>query len=465
MQVKVVGGKVIVIESEEYTIQLHDEKGCQVQIIVYGIKEISTAARGVDERKIATLFPYIEEKRTRYPKEGNIDILIGYQYAAFHPQRIDNNEHLLLLENRFGYAVGGSHTVFQGYCNSTNLVRHATVLHIYAELDTLNTMDGLGVTCIPKCGSCKCGTCHPGGKAMSIKEEEELKLIESKIVFQPEKGRFCAGCPWIRDPKELPRNDKYAKAMLRSTEKRLHRDRDYANSYQRQLEDMVERGAARKVSEEEFRAWTGPKFYIAHHAVMKPDSKSTPIRIVFDSSRKHNGASLNDFFPTGPTFKNELLGILFRFRENRVGFIGDIHKMFHSIDIPLEDQMVHLFLWRDMEQDREPDVYAITKVNMGNKPSAAIAQTVLRKTAEMAPEDKQEAADIIVKNSYMDDIAGSLDTLETVEQRTDEMDEILEKAGFHIKEWLISGRGVKSSRQSDQHSVQKLLKFGKPITL
>ena len=79
---------------------------------------------------------------------------------------------------------------------------------------------------------------------------------------------------------------------------------------------------------------------------------------------------------------NKLLGVLMRFREGRHAFIGDIAKMYHSIDMTLRDQMTHLFLWRDMKTECEPTTYAMTAVNMGDRPSATIAQIALRKSAE-----------------------------------------------------------------------------------
>ena len=128
------------------------------------------------------------------------------------------------------------------------------------------------------------------------------------------------------------------------------------------MQDLLDKKVSRKVATEELQSWNGAKFYIAHHGVMKPGSKSTPCRLVFDSSHKFNGCSLNDFLAKGPSFLNNLLGILLRFREGLVGFSGDITKMFHSVDIPLEDQMVHLYLWRDMNTHRDPEVHAITVV-------------------------------------------------------------------------------------------------------
>ena len=114
---------------------------------------------------------------------------------------------------------------------------------------------------------------------------------------------------------------------------------------------------------------------------------------------------------------NQLLGVLLRFRQERCAFMGDIRKMFHSIDIPIADQMTHLFLWRDINVRDDPDTYCITAVNMGDKPAAAIAQTALRMTAECAIDMYQEAAKIVLENSYMDDIPASTTSEESVNER------------------------------------------------
>ena len=119
---------------------------------------------------------------------------------------------------------------------------------------------------------------------------------------------------------------------------------------------------------------------------------------------------------------NLLPGVLLRFRENNVGLVGDISKMFHAIDIPIEDQMTHLFLWRDCNTDSPPRTYAMTAVNMGDKPSATISQVALRKTAQRASIKFPKAAEIITENSYMDVIVASVDTEEEAMKTTKEID-------------------------------------------
>ena len=93
---------------------------------------------------------------------------------------------------------------------------------------------------------------------------------------------------------------------------------------------------------------------------------------------------LNGYYAKGPDMLNNLLGVLMGFREERVAFVGDISKMFHSIEIPIIDQMTHQFLWRDLDTSKEPDTYLMTAVNMGDRPSVTIAIVALRKTAEMS---------------------------------------------------------------------------------
>ena len=100
------------------------------------------------------------------------------------------------------------------------------------------------------------------------------------MKFYEEKSRWVTPLPWIRSPTELQNNYKVAFAILRSTEKKLLANTNHKEVYGKQIEDMLDRGAARRVTQKELANYKGPVFYLSHHAVMKPDSKSTPCRIV-----------------------------------------------------------------------------------------------------------------------------------------------------------------------------------------
>ena len=221
--------------------------------------------------------------------------------------------------------------------------------------------------------------------------------------------------------------------MLKSTEKRLSNNRKHAEMYQQQIDDMIQRKVARKLTVSELEEYRGSIHYISNHEVLKPDSESTLCRIVFKSSAKFQGHTLNEYWAKGPDLLNNLLGVLIRFRENRIAISGDIRKMYHAVKIDSVDQQTHRFLWRNIEIEREPDVYVITSVSFGDKPAGNIATLALRKTAEMGKETYSKAANVIQNSTYVDDIIDSVDSLNEAKELTEDIDELLQPGGFEIK--------------------------------
>ena len=296
----------------------------------------------------------------------------------------------------------------------------------------------MGVECSPKCGNCLCRTCPIGGKSYTLKEERELNIIKENLVFKND--HWVATYPWKRSPKSLPDNYNYAMKALQRTEKQLSRDTVWKEKYSAQIHDMLDRNAARKLTLKEINSYKGPKHYIAHHAVLKPDSKTTPIRIVFNSSHNYRGHILNDYWSKGPeAFINYLFGILIKFRDNWVGFIGDIKKMYNSVSICELDQHCHRFLWRDVETWRDPDIYVLTTVTMGDRPAGTIATVALYKTAELSEESYPLESKIIKESSYIDDIVDSVRDFEEAKRVTRNINKILQVGNFQMKEWVISG--------------------------
>ena len=68
-------------------------------------------------------------------------------------------------------------------------------------------------------------------------------------------GHWVTAYPWLVDPSTLPNNYYSALATLRNTERRLLKDSDWAASYGSQIDEMLERGVARKLSGDEMDAW------------------------------------------------------------------------------------------------------------------------------------------------------------------------------------------------------------------
>ncbi len=96
---------------------------------------------------------------------------------------------------------------------------------------------------------------------------------------------------------------------------------------------------------------------------------------------------------------------------------------------------MHRFLWRNLETDRPPDIYAMNVFTFGDKPAPVMAQIALQKTAEEGESINPEAARTIKDSTYMDDILDSVNTKEEARKLTSDVDRILEKGGFKVKGW------------------------------
>ena len=135
---------------------------------------------------------------------------------------------------------------------------------------------------------------------------------------------------------------------MNSTKRKLGKDPLWEEVYENQLKDLIKRGFAREVPDDELVDWKkegGKTYYIAHQMALNPGSKSTPVRVVFNSSQVFKGQSLNSSWDLGPDIMSNLHGVLLRFRKDLVGGQGDITKMFYMVRVTREELMMQLFIW------------------------------------------------------------------------------------------------------------------------
>ena len=163
-------------------------------------------------------------------------------------------------------------------------------------------------------------------------EIEEAKIISESC--QKRDSQWMVPYPWKKDLTMLSNNKSLAIKRLESTEKRVKKNRELPAAYDKQMKTMSEMNFSRKLSKGELEKYTGLVHYKTHHAVIRPESKSTPVRSVFNCSSVYQRHALNDFWLKGPDLLNSLFGVIIRFRERDVAVMGDISKMYHHVLIP-----------------------------------------------------------------------------------------------------------------------------------
>lgn len=427
-----VGGQSERIISSLYTLPLLDRNNNVIKVKVYGMECISRGQN--DDSTVLSLFKDINPKEIQRSR-GEVDVLIGFNYASLHPTAIRFSDNMMLLENRFGKCLAGTHHSLKE--SQKAFANHVEVYNVRHDDESFLNIEDMGISCSPRCGNCSCRKCALGSSGLSIKEEREQSLINEGLSYNEEGQFFVANYPWIKDPNHLPDNYNLAKRMLESTEKRLSKDVAHSKVYDDQIKDMVIRGVGKILTTEELLSYKGPKYYLSHHEVMKEGS-TTPCRIVFNSSAKYMGECINDYWAKGANMIKDLMGVLIRFRENRIAIVGDISKMYHAVKIGELDQHTHRFLWRNMETHRKPDVYTMTSVSFGDMPAGNIAIAVLNKCAEMGSDSFPRAAETVLNNTYVDNINDSFDNENIANQVTSEIDQLLMLGGFKVKGWITS---------------------------
>lgn len=101
---------------------------------------------------------------------------------------------------------------------------------------------------------------------------------------------------------------------------------------------------------------SGHVWYIPHHELFHTQ-KTDKLRVIFDCSAKFDGQSLNDHFLQGPDLTNNILGVLCRFRQEKVAFMWDIELMFHPFKVKDEDRDYLRFLWWEDNSFGDPVVF------------------------------------------------------------------------------------------------------------
>ncbi|KAL6457466.1 hypothetical protein MHYP_G00344290 [Metynnis hypsauchen] len=123
----------------------------------------------------------------------------------------------------------------------------------------------------------------------------------------------------------LPNNRAQALSRLHSLRRSLNRNPEMKEQFISFMEKLFENRHAEEAAplHENAESWYLPIFGVYH------PQKPGKIRVVFDSSARESGLSLNDVLLSGPDLNNTLLGVLLRFRKGLIALTADIQQMFY----------------------------------------------------------------------------------------------------------------------------------------
>ncbi|XP_046735020.1 uncharacterized protein LOC124404736 [Diprion similis] len=177
-----------------------------------------------------------------------------------------------------------------------------------------------------------------------------------------------------------------------------------------------------------------PHYYLPYHGVLKPESSSTKLRVVFNgSSSSSTGCSLNDLMHTGPNLMLNIFDLLIWIRRYKYLFATDITKMYRQIKIHPADWILQRILWMDV-QGLEAH-YQLTTVTYGTKAAPFLAVRTLIQLAQDEGSKYPLAVESITHGRYVDDIFGGSDSVENLIQTANQLTQLCHAGGFPLAKW------------------------------
>jgi hypothetical protein len=195
-------------------------------------------------------------------------------------------------------------------------------------------------------------------KELSVEDKRALQIISETTRFVD--GHYEVGLPWKNAEPKLPDNRRMAEKRLEMLKRKLLKpeNADLALKYRDTMQGYIDKGYARKLTEDEVKADSQVRWYLPHHPVTNPN-KPGKVRIVFDAAAEYEGALLNKELLQGPDSTNSLIGVLLRFRKGNVALAADVESMFHQVRVAEQDEQALRFLWWTHGYEEPPDIYVM----------------------------------------------------------------------------------------------------------
>ena len=442
------------ISTLQFNVDLIDHKGSKYRIMAYGTERLASATKMSDPelRRLAKSFSVSASSINNV--DGRASILIGSGNLSLHPKLVSMRGELGLYKSQFGkpYWVVGRNTK-----SPTVSLAEACFVDCSKKdfFEKWARADQLGLNTDPKCSTClkapACKACQKLETPMSFREQEDGKLIRSKMHMDFENHEVHAEFPFIEDPSEVFHPSKTNRNLVEKMQKNLIKGlkkEDKLKDYTTAFHEQVERGVVRELTQEEIDEWNAagnPINYIGHHPVEKPSSTSTRIRPVCNSSTPHNGTNLNNLLAKGPCSLSNLVHVLLRFRAEPYLLIGDLKKAYNVIQMRGGKEM-HLrrMLWiRPEDVDKEnPELktYVICTAAFGDRSSMFFLEYAKEVIADWSKgQGDEEVALCIMLNTYVDDFVPSLKTREAAVNIRDKVQIAFSQLGFTFKGVHLAG--------------------------
>ncbi|XP_053691865.1 uncharacterized protein LOC128740351 [Sabethes cyaneus] len=299
--------------------------------------------------------------------------------------------------------------------------------------------------------------------SLPTKEKDELDTCEE--IFRSthrrtSTGRYIVTLPFHEDISMLQDNRSVALRRFLMLERRFKRDSTLKKLYSEFIAEYEALGHCQEVDEANDDPSQG-RYYLPHHAVLRPTSSTTKLRVVFNASAKPYQAakSLNEVLHVGGVVQSDIFSILLRFRLHVVVFTADIAKMYRQVLVAACHTPFQRIFWRT-ESNQRLRVLELQTVTYGTASAPFLATRSLVQLCNDEGDRFPLASKIILEDCYVDDILSGSTSVEEAVEAQRQLQEMLQLGGFPIHKW--SSNCSKLLSQVPEENREKLVRLDCP---
>lgn len=264
-----------------------------------------------------------------------------------------------------------------------------------------------------------------------VPEDDIVERMYTDLTYREPDGRYVV--PILLKDRQCTLGNSYQSALSRfsNLEKKLSRHSQLKSEYvdfMREYENLNH-------MELKSSSTTNKSYYIPHHCIIRPQSTTTKLRVVFDASCKTtNGLSLNDLVFTGPKLQTDIIDIITGFRLHTVVFTCDISKMFRNFWIRPEDRCCQHVLWRE-SASLPLQEYELRTITYGVSSSPYLSIRTLHQLATDYDAEYPRAAEVLRSQIFVDDIATGAPSVEEAIELKTQLIQLLSCAQLELRKW------------------------------
>ncbi|XP_076279061.1 uncharacterized protein LOC143208476 [Lasioglossum baleicum] len=284
--------------------------------------------------------------------------------------------------------------------------------------------------------------------------EEDKKCEEHfvKTHSRESDGKYVVRLPInTESPIDIGFTHNIAVKSFYNLEKRLKNNPVQASSYHGFLQEYLDLNHMRE--ESAIDSQSTQNVFLSHHPVIRHDSKTTRLRVVFNASmRTSNGSTLNDFLFVGPKLQADIVAIILKWRKSRFVFAADIAKMFRQIWVDPRDTHFQLIVWRS-DPNHSLKNYALRTVTYGTASAPYLANRVIKQLAIDEGTNFPLATPVLNEQIYVDDVLFGADDRILALQLRHQVTELLSRGGFHLRKWSSNCPRLLADISDQEHEL------------